>query len=119
MVNNIIESILKTIKKSFSVSGRSNRQEFIIFYSLFFIYSSILIYFDRYYDRSWWLLIMGNVILLIIPTLFSLIVRRMHDLNVSAWWLLITFVPFGCLLFFALPIKKGTPGRNRFGEPPE
>ena len=43
-------------------------------------------------------------------------VRRLHDTDRSAWWLLIVFVPLigsiVLLVFYCLP---GTPGRNRFG----
>ena len=115
---NILLSIISSFKKSFTLSGRTNRKEFIIFYSLFFIYSNLLLFLDKHYERDLLLLLMGNIILLFIPPLFSLIVRRLHDLNTSAWWLLITFIPFGVLLFFALPFKKGTQGINKYGEPP-
>jgi uncharacterized membrane protein YhaH (DUF805 family) len=49
---------------------------------------------------------------------FPLAVRRLHDLNSSGWYVLITFLPFGQLLILWLMFKKGTPGPNKYGEPP-
>jgi uncharacterized membrane protein YhaH (DUF805 family) len=49
---------------------------------------------------------------------FFLAARRLHDLNISGWWQLITFVPCGQLLMIGLIFFKGTPGPNKYGEPP-
>jgi uncharacterized membrane protein YhaH (DUF805 family) len=52
-----------------------------------------------------------------IPSL-AVIFRRLHDTDRSAWWYLISLVPFGSIVlivFFCLP---GTPGPNRYGAPP-
>jgi len=54
------------------------------------------------------------IVALFIPTL-AVGIRRLHDIDRSAWWLLIGLIPFGglvLLVFFCLP---GTPGANRFG----
>jgi len=50
---------------------------------------------------------------------FSLTVRRMHDRDVSGFWLLILFIPiigslYGLWLFIANGFFAGTPGHNRF-----
>ncbi len=45
--------------------------------------------------------------------------RRLHDRDMSAWWLLLVFIPllgFLVLLFFY--VQKGTDGPNRFGPDP-
>ena len=49
---------------------------------------------------------------------FPLAVRRLHDLNESGWYVLLTFAPFGQLLILWLMFKKGTSGINKYGEPP-
>jgi uncharacterized membrane protein YhaH (DUF805 family) len=53
------------------------------------------------------------------PTL-ALSAKRWHDRDKSAWWLLIGLVPvLGQLwTFIENGLLAGTPGRNRFGEPP-
>ena len=52
----------------------------------------------------------------LLPTL-AVEVRRLHDSERTAWWVLLTLVPFlgfaVLLVFFLLP---GTPGPNRYGE---
>ena len=49
----------------------------------------------------------------------ALSARRLHDVNKSAWWLLMHFLPlFGTLYLLYLSLKKGDVGPNRFGEDP-
>lgn len=50
----------------------------------------------------------------------AIIVKRLHDHNVSGWFLLITLIPIiGPLwLFLDFLIFKGTKGDNRFGPDP-
>ncbi|MDG1819802.1 MAG: DUF805 domain-containing protein [Porticoccaceae bacterium] len=49
---------------------------------------------------------------------FSLAVRRLHDVNKSGWWLLITLTIVGILLLFYWYCKKGDDIENRFGPNP-
>lgn len=125
MVSNILKIILKTIKLTFSLSGRASRKEFIIFHIFYGIICFLFVLVDHLIHKLSISIIIFLTILIwvsvfiFIPSIFSLIVRRIHDLNTSAWWLLITLIPLGGLLFFALPFKKGTEGRNKYGEPPE
>jgi uncharacterized membrane protein YhaH (DUF805 family) len=111
--------IFQTFKKTFSYSGRSNREECIFYISFFMIYGNIVLMLNKYYSDHWVVMILANVILSLTPAIFSLITRRLHDLNASGWWQLIFFIPFGLILFFALPFKKGTEGTNRYGEQPK
>lgn len=56
--------------------------------------------------------------MLIVPAL-ALQVRRLHDLNLSGWWLLLALLPYlgqaALLVALCLP---GTRGDNRFGADP-
>jgi len=42
-------------------------------------------------------------------------IRRSHDMNLSGWFVLLTFIPLAVLYWLFAP---GTQGRNRFGAPP-
>jgi uncharacterized membrane protein YhaH (DUF805 family) len=44
--------------------------------------------------------------------------RRLHDVNKSAWWLLLLLIPFiGGLVILIFNVMKGTDGTNKYGEP--
>ena len=44
--------------------------------------------------------------------------RRMHDLDKSAWYLLIGFIPIvGAIILIVWFVKEGTPGPNKYGAP--
>jgi uncharacterized membrane protein YhaH (DUF805 family) len=46
-------------------------------------------------------------------------VRRLHDMGLSGWWMLLFFVPaVGFVFQFVLWFKGGTPGENEYGLPP-
>lgn len=43
-------------------------------------------------------------------------IRRLHDRNMSGWWILVMFVPVvGPIIMIVLFCLPGTPGVNRFG----
>ena len=50
----------------------------------------------------------------------AITVKRLHDRNRSGWWTLMSFVPAIGPLWLAIEcgFRKGTPGLNRYGEPP-
>ena len=46
-------------------------------------------------------------------------VRRLHDLNKSGWWMLISFIPYVDVIFaLYLLFAKGTDGPNQYGDDP-
>lgn len=46
-------------------------------------------------------------------------VRRLHDRDMSGWWLLIALIPLiGGLVLLVLFVLEGTQGENRFGPDP-
>ena len=67
----------------------------------------------------------GNIISLIVGLILlwpgiAVSVKRWHDRDKSAWWLLIALIPIiGWLwAFIELGFLKGTDGPNRFGQDP-
>lgn len=113
------------IRNLFSFKGRASRREYIIrtiLLPLFFIIIDLnLKYLDN--TKSWFFLITACLFLIVIWILmlqyFPLAVRRLHDLNLSGFCVMVSFVPFGLLLMLLLIFKKGTEGVNDYGEPPE
>ena len=64
------------------------------------------------------LLIIWSIIIYFIAGL-AINVKRWHDRDRSAWWLLIEFIPIlNMWAFIELGCLKGTYGKNRFGPDP-
>ncbi|MCX7299391.1 MAG: DUF805 domain-containing protein [Rhodobacterales bacterium] len=58
------------------------------------------------------------ILLIILPTL-AVAVRRLHDIDKSGWWILISLIPLiGSIVLIVWNCTKGTLGANRFGEDP-
>lgn len=58
-------------------------------------------------------------VFLLVALLPSLAVgaRRLHDMNVSAWWLLLHLTGIGTVILYVWMLFPGSVGANRFGEP--
>jgi uncharacterized membrane protein YhaH (DUF805 family) len=112
------------IRRLLSFEGRASRKEYI-FRVLFFIFLLCIGDYaseNNIYPVPLYLGLLYMILIIIIPLYmiqyFPLAVRRLHDFNVSGWFVLISFVPFGQLLILWLMFKKGTEGSNDYGEPP-
>ncbi len=44
--------------------------------------------------------------------------RRLHDIDRSGWWQLLSILLIGTLVLIYFWVQPGTQGPNRFGEPP-
>jgi len=63
------------------------------------------------------LFVAGGIVLIVCSFRFA--VQRLHDLGLSAWWVLLHFVPIvGSFFPFVLMIAPGSPKRNLYGPPP-
>ena len=132
-------------KKYFQFKGRASRKEylsFLIFNSLLLFLMGVLINISS--SNIFIITLAGVYKLISIFPSISVTVRRVHDLNLSAWWCTILIVLFSMLIpfikisaniiaLYALIIlgisifilslfvifKKGTDGVNDYGQPPE
>ncbi len=109
---------LTALKKYAIFNGRSSRAE----YWMFVILNTLI-------GLGLCVLVINEIIgltliyvfaaLILVPTL-SVTVRRLHDTNRSAWWLLLPLIPvLGELVFLVFMILEGKPERNRFGPDPK
>ena len=102
------ESISVCLRKYIDFDGRASRAEYWWFVLLGLGLSFIPVI-------GW---ILRLVILL--PSL-AVQVRRLHDMNRSAWWLLLLVPPItviGVFVLLIMSIFPGTPGPNRYGPDP-
>jgi uncharacterized membrane protein YhaH (DUF805 family) len=105
----------------FSFKGRIGRQQWWLNLLLSAIPTAIL---DSAWDQA-----DSYPVLLLIPLLFVSVapvwwylavgVKRLHDCDMSGWWLLLLLVPYAgaVALFIIHGFIAGTQGNNRFGDP--
>jgi len=108
------------IRNLFSFKGRASRKEYVcrVLFFIFLLFINRVLYkLDK--NDSWFLIITFWIFIIFtwisIFQYFPLAVRRLHDLNASGWYVLISFIPFGQLLILWLMFKKGTDGPNKYG----
>lgn len=119
MWNSIYNLFLRNL---FKVKGRASRKEYLARFLLTVIIIVTGAYTNDYIDNLLPVFFGLTLVLLMFIMMvqhFPLTIRRLHDLNASGWYSLITFVPFGQLLILWMMFKKGTPGPNRYGKEPE
>ena len=110
-----MDAVKSGIGKSFSFRGRASRSEYwwwILASVLFQIICAIIA-------------LLGNIGIaaifpvLLIPPSTTVIVRRLHDLEKSGWWLLIVLIPLvGILYLIYLFIQEGDMNENMYGPVP-
>jgi uncharacterized membrane protein YhaH (DUF805 family) len=107
------------IKSGFSnyvgFSGRAVRSEYW-YWTLFVILASLV---AGIIDAVLGLGLVGAIVslALLLPGI-AVSARRLHDLDRTAWWLLIAFTGIGLILLLVWDCMKGTTGPNRFGADP-
>jgi uncharacterized membrane protein YhaH (DUF805 family) len=62
------------------------------------------------------LFVIGFIVVLYLNlVLLALLVRRLHDIGKSGWWVFIGLVPIaGVIVLFVFTVLEGTPGLNRY-----
>lgn len=110
-------------KKYGDFDGRAIRSEFwwwVLFVALVqsgaaIVLTIVLIIFQNAGFLQWLSVLIFMVIVLafILPSI-AVSVRRLHDRDLSGWFYLLGFVPFGGLVLFIFYILPGTPGPNRY-----
>ena len=111
----MLSNAKKVYKKSFTISGRASRSEFW-FFQLFYVLILLVLGMPIIggYIPYHPLLIF---VLLSIPAMFCIQVRRFHDLGKSGWWMLLNLVPaIGGYIVLVWYCFKGTIGPNEFDD---
>ena len=122
---NFIDSIKICFKKYFVVEGRASRSEYWYWFLFVFIIGLFVDYLDATIAGVPWLeyeKLYGpfGIILTAITLLpgVAVGVRRLHDVNKSGWWLLISFTVIGLIPLLIWTVSKSDSGKNQFGEYP-
>jgi len=116
--NNLVASIKRGIKDSFNFDGKSNRFEFITYFifAVLFIYGGgfLLYQIIEYFvlPDSLFNFYLFFSFLMAISSLAN-IIRRINDLKMSRWSIILGFIPIlGILFVVYLAIKKGEESFN-------
>ena len=122
---NFFEAIQLGFKNYFNVESRSSRSEYWYWFLFVLILGFVVDFADATIAGSSWLdysevwgpLTIIYNILTWIPGI-TIGVRRLHDVNRSGWWLLISLTVIGLIPLFIWAVSKGTEGKNRYGNNP-
>lgn len=111
-------------QKYVDFNGRAKRGEYWYFF-LFQVVVSFPLFILQYAWSSLGLsalvtifsIICGLFILATILPGLSVAVRRLHDINKSGWFVLISFIPLiGAIVLLYLLAQQGTEGPNKYGD---
>jgi uncharacterized membrane protein YhaH (DUF805 family) len=112
---NFVQAISSGFSKYVQFGGRASRSEYW-YWTLFSILASIAAgIIDGILGISITSAIVGLGLLL--PGL-AVSARRLHDIDRTFWWILITFTIIGWLLLLYWDCVRGTSGPNRYGPDP-
>ena len=110
-------------KKYGDFDGRAVRSEFwwwvlfmvLVQFAAAIVLTIVLIIFQNLEFLQWLSVLIFMVIVLafILPSI-AVSVRRLHDRDLSGWFYLLGYVPFGGLVLFIFYVLPGTPGPNRY-----
>ena len=105
------------LKHYFDFKGHASRAEFWWFQLFNAIITFIIVLIGQMLGLEGILDLIYNLII-IIP-MISLATRRLHDINKSGWWQLVSLIPLiGSIILLICFCFKGDSGDNRFGVDP-
>ncbi|RSK50923.1 DUF805 domain-containing protein [Hymenobacter rigui] len=115
---------LHVLKNYALFRGRARRKEYWMFVLFNLIFAVAAIVLDNVLGTAMDGIGYGAIyglytLAMLIPSL-AVAVRRLHDINKSGWWLLITFLPLvGGIWLLVLLVTEGTRGENQYGPDPK
>ena len=105
------------MSKYFTLKGRAPRSEYWWFFGAYIVVISVLGALSSI-SNDFFILYLSATLGAVIPA-FTVGVRRLHDVDRSGWWILISFIPLiGPIVFIVWACDRGTFGDNRFGPDP-
>ena len=115
---------LEALKKYAVFSGRARRKEYWYFCLFNMIISIVLAVVDGVtgsYSAEAGIGLLGGIyaLAILVPGI-AVSVRRLHDTDRSAWWLLVALIPLiGAIVLFVFMVLDSKPGENQYGANPK
>lgn len=111
------DAVKSGIHQWMTFEGRSSRSEYWYWMLFVTLVSMALSAVGATLDSG--SLLDGLIVLFFFLAHLSVAIRRLHDLDKSGWWVLLSFVPFiGGVILFIWFVTKGTDGLNQYGPDP-
>jgi len=109
-----MEWYLKVVRDNYvNFNGRASRQEYWMFFLFNLIFLFIAISVDGYLGLGF--LTILYYLAVFFPTI-AVMVRRLHDIGNSGWWILISLIPFiGSIWLIVLLCTDSNPNENDYG----
>ncbi len=99
----------------YSLSPRLNRIKYFALNSFWLSIFFLLVAIDERVTLSPTLMLL--IFIFILPNFLALHIRRLNDIDRSAWWVLINVIPIlGGIICFIFSLCPGTKGTNSYGE---
>ncbi len=122
-----VDYAVQAVTKNFAnFNGRARRKEYwgtMLVYIIVAVILSMLMnitFWISEYLSYFFVLVASIFYLATIVPILALTVRRLHDIDKSGWWYLISLVPIiGGIWLLILLCTEGTRGDNRFGADPK
>ena len=116
----ILTAVSSCFANYVNFSGRAPRSEYWFFVLFVVIAAAIAVALDSaLFPTVLFSPLYSIVSVVTILPWIAVTARRLHDIDRSGWWQLISFVPLiGAIVLLVWLVKRGTPGPNRFGPDP-
>jgi uncharacterized membrane protein YhaH (DUF805 family) len=111
-----MEAVKSVYGRYVDFQGRSPRSEywwFVLFYIIVVIVGSVITAAIPFFGIVLIVFYLGSII-----PMLAVSIRRLHDLDKSGWFILLSLIPIVSLLLLYWFCLKGTDGDNRFGPDP-
>ena len=111
-----LDTFIETISKTFSIKGRATRIQFWNYHLFLFIFFSMFGFMMVLLSNEILNTILVGLVLISSFSAYTLGIRRLHDINLSGWFIALVPIPLlGALFYyFYLGIKRGVNDNNRF-----
>jgi uncharacterized membrane protein YhaH (DUF805 family) len=110
------QAITSVIRNAVNFSGRACRSEFWWWALLTNVVTGTAYVADLKLHTG--LLVTLSILVIFVPNL-AVEVRRLHDMDATGWWVLLSFIPLlGALILMLWFTSAGTYGENRYGPDP-
>jgi uncharacterized membrane protein YhaH (DUF805 family) len=107
------------LKRFWEFGGRSSRREYWMFILVNFLICLLIEVVEAVLQMPSGTITFFYALFICIPSL-ALQIRRLHDIGMSAWWVLLYFIPFiGGVILLICNVIDGQMGANRYGLDPK